>query len=192
MTKDIICLHNMKILYYNNEKAIECLNPIDKTYSISFSKFDSDEKDESGKTIIKCCNERVKGLPSTYDVQQIVLNGIQEYAKTDEIKQAILNKGNKTYKGWLDSETRTSLLSTIDAKIASDINNIIIWFGESPIEMTCKEAINFIDIIELYSSDCFNVVQHKINYIKSTLDFDKIVEYNIISDYPDKPIFTIN
>ena len=192
MTKDIICLHNMKILYYNNEKAIECLNPIDKTYSISFSKFDSDEKDEFGKTIIKCCNERVKGLPSTYDVQQIVLNGIQEYAKTDEIKQAILNKGNKTYKGWLDSETRTSLLSTIDAKIASDINNIIIWFGESPIEMTCKEATNFIDIIELYSSDCFNVVQHKINYIKSTLDFDKIVEYNIISDYPDKPIFTIN
>lgn len=178
----------MEILYYNNQKPIECISSIDNLYSVTFSKF---EEKENNKKIVKCCVEKVSGHPSTFDIQQIVLNGIQEYAKTSNIKHITIQDGDKKYKGWLDSETRTSLLSTISAKQNAGIPNIVIWIGDNAINMTYKKALELIDVIELYSSDCFNIVQSKLNYIKSIDNPNEIIDYNIISGYPNNPIFII-
>ena len=181
----------MNLVCYYGQKPLESHNPIQKIYRIAFSKFTSDEQDEEGNAIIKCFEQLVKGIPTTYDVIQIVKNTVVEYANSSYVKEVFIKTKDKDVKGWLDSDTRTSLVNTINAKKLAGETTIDIWFNDDSVTLTLDKAIELINTIELYSSNCYNIVQEKLNEINLLSSNDDIYNYVIVDSFPNKLIFNI-
>lgn len=181
----------MKLVYYYGQKPLESYNPITNTYRIAFSKFTSDEKDEEGNAKIKCFEQVVKSIPTTYDIIQIVKNTVIEYANSSYVKEVLIKTKDKEVKGWLDSDTRTSLVNTINAKKLAGETTIDIWFNDDSVTLTLDKAIELINAIELYSSNCYNIVQEKLNEINLLSSNDDVYNYIIVNDFPNKLIFNI-
>lgn len=174
----------MKIIYYIEQNEVECISPVTNLYSVVFSRFTEDK-------VEKCCIETINFKPSTYDVQQIIANAARDYAKSDVIKAITIKHNDVEVKGWLDSDARASLINVINAKKVLGETTITIWFDSTPVEMNCDDALKLISTIEVYSSNCFNVTQTKVEEILATTNPDELFAYNILNGYPTNPIFIL-
>lgn len=87
---------------------------------------------------------------------------------------------------WLDKDTRTGLVNTLNSAMLVGRNTINIWFNGLYITLQIEEARAMLAALEIYATDCYNVTaQHKVvvNMLDNIEDIDN---FDVTTDYPDR------
>lgn len=87
---------------------------------------------------------------------------------------------------WLDKNTRSALVNTINSAELLGRDRIQIWHGDLSVDLELNEARQLLAALELYASECYSVTaQHKAQ-VRSMTNIDDINAFDITADYPVK------
>lgn len=90
---------------------------------------------------------------------------------------------------WLDKDTRTGLVNTLNSADIVGREHINIWFSGLYITLDTVTARQMLAALEIYATDCYNVTaQHKVavNALNTIEDVDA---FDITADYPQRLVF---
>lgn len=108
------------------------------------------------------------------------LSIIDEYDKSDAVNAFSING----IRGWLDRDTRTSLVNTVSVEKASGKTETTLWFGYNSLTLPCDAVLQMLAALEMYAHECYNVTaRHKYNVSRLT-DAAEISAYDYTEGYP--------
>lgn len=136
----------------------------------------------------------VEHISAPYEpTEEEILNREKEYKIEDILMHDSSPEVNCFYIGdqelWLDKATRVGLKLRFDAEIASGQTNTTLWYEGNPFNIELANAIQMLNVIELYASACYDNTQYHIANVKSMEMIDDIKHYDYRRGYPDKLIF---
>ena len=92
---------------------------------------------------------------------------------------------------WLNKNERASRMGRLTAEKNAGKENTTLWFGNTCISMKCDAAIQMINALELYASECFDKTsEHKVA-VQALGDLEEVKNYDYTTEYPDKLEFNI-
>ena len=107
---------------------------------------------------------------------------IDEYDTSEKVNGFSING----ISGWIDRDTRTSLVNTVSVEKASGKLVTTLWFGEHSLTLPCDAVLQMLGALEMYAHECYNVTaRHKYN-VSHLTDATEISEYDYTKDYPAK------
>jgi len=93
---------------------------------------------------------------------------------------------------WLDKDTRTGLVNTLNSAVIVGRNVINIWFSGMYITLNIDEARQMLAALEIYATDCYNVTaQHKVD-VMALETIEAVDAYDVTIGYPQRPEFNMN
>ena len=87
---------------------------------------------------------------------------------------------------WLDKDTRTGLVNTLNSAAIVGREQVNIWFSGLYITLQIDEARQLLAALEIYATDCYNVTAlHKVqvNELETIEDVDS---FDVTADYPER------
>ena len=113
------------------------------------------------------------------------LAAVDAYDKSDSVNGFSING----ISGWLDRDTRTSLVNTVNVEKAAGLEQTTLWFGTNALTLPCDLVLGMLAQLEMYAHLCYNVTaQHRANVM--ALDTIEAIEaYDHTEGYPEKLIF---
>ena len=92
---------------------------------------------------------------------------------------------------WLDKDTRTGLVNTLNSAAIVGREQVNIWFSGLYITLHIEEARQVLAALEIYASDCYNVTAlHKVQ-VNELETIEEVDNFDVTSDYPERLIFNI-
>lgn len=92
---------------------------------------------------------------------------------------------------WLDKDTRTGLVNTLNSAVIVGRENVNIWFSGLYITLNIDEARQMLAALEIYATDCYNVTaQHKVQ-VNALETIEEVDAFDVSADYPQRPVFNI-
>ena len=92
---------------------------------------------------------------------------------------------------WLDKDTRTGLVNTLNSAAIVGREQVNIWFSGLYITLHIEEARQLLAALEIYASDCYNVTAlHKVQ-VNELETIEEVDNFDVTSDYPERLIFNI-
>ena len=93
---------------------------------------------------------------------------------------------------WLDKDTRTGLVNTLNSAVIVGREVINIWFSGMYITLHIEEARQMLAALEIYATDCYNVTaQHKVD-VMALETIEAVDAYDVTAGYPQRPEFNMN
>lgn len=87
---------------------------------------------------------------------------------------------------WLDKDTRTGLVNTLNSATIVGREQINIWFSGMNITLHVDEARQLLAMLEIYATDCYNVTaQHKVD-VNNLETIEEVDAYDITLGYPER------
>lgn len=91
---------------------------------------------------------------------------------------------------WFESETRSSLRDKVASERRKGRTKTIIYSAGVGYEMTLEQADDFLDTLQVYAADCFQITEaHEAN-VKNLEEVKDIDAYDYKRGYPENPAFT--
>ena len=92
---------------------------------------------------------------------------------------------------WLDKDTRTGLVNTLNSAAIVGREQVNIWFSGLYITLNIEEARQLLAALEIYATDCYNVTAlHKVQV--SQLDnIEDVDNFDVTADYPERLVFNL-
>lgn len=125
---------------------------------------------------------------STADIQEQLLNLQKEYDNSDEVNSFVI--ADSSY--WLDKATRVGLVNSINVKKAVGADSIELWMGSQKLTVDLEYAEQFLNELELYAMQCYNVTAEHLAEIQAMNDRGELFEYDITKGYPEKISFDLS
>ena len=110
------------------------------------------------------------------------INDVIEYDSSDNVNLFHLND----IPIWLDRETRRSLMGRFQAEIKKGKASSCLWHLHHKFELTPEKAVELLDTLEIYASECFDKTQEHICNIYSLNNIEDIQRYDFCNGYPSK------
>lgn len=139
--------------------------------------------------------ERVRPMREFEAAKAAKLAAIAEYDKSDAVNGFSINGID----GWLDRDTRTSLVNTVSVELANGKEVTTLWFGLVKLTLNCENVLYMLAQLEMYAHECYNVTQQHIANITAVEpegenpDYvelkEQIESYDYTYGYPKKPAF---
>lgn len=133
----------------------------------------------------------VEHIPVQYEpTEEEIFNREKEY-KIDEI---LSYDSSREVNGfyiddqelWLDKATRVGLKLRFDAEIADGKTNTTIWYEGTPFKLELVNALQILNDVELYASECYDNTQTHIANINEIKDLETLKNYDYRTGYPEK------
>lgn len=122
-----------------------------------------------------------------------ILNSEREYKIEEILRHDSSREVNCFYiKGqemWLDKATRVGLKLRFDAEIASGHANTTLWYEGIPFNLELANAVQMLNVIELYASACYDNTQRHLAAVDKLESIDEIINYDFTTGYPEKLVF---
>lgn len=153
------------------------------------------KSDEPGQSLI--FEEFITTEPTEQDVNDFeerclnsvkteLIDKVNKYDVSDDVNAFILN-GNIA---WLDKNTRVGLVNSVNMRIKNGDELITLWLADQSLTLPCEAALAFLENLELYAMDCYNMTaQHKATILHETNIYN-LFGYDYTAGYPEK--LTIN
>ena len=93
---------------------------------------------------------------------------------------------------WLDKDTRTCLMNTLNSAELIGRDNINIWFSGMYVSLTITEARYMLAELEIYATDCYNVTETHKMQVLAMEDINEVENFDVTLDYPARPSFPLN
>lgn len=116
-----------------------------------------------------------------------IKNLIDEYDRSSSVNVFYINDEPL----WIPRETRVSLMNTANIKRSLNDNEITLWDNGKSYDLECDQLILMLKKLEQYAFDCFNTTAKHKKIVDSLEDFDKVINYNYKSGYPEPLHFTL-
>ena len=92
---------------------------------------------------------------------------------------------------WLDKETRTGLVNTLNSAAIVGREQVNIWFSGLYITLNIEEARQLLAALEIYATDCYNVTaMHKVQ-VNELETIEEVDNFDVTTNYPERLIFNI-
>lgn len=93
---------------------------------------------------------------------------------------------------WLDKDTRTGLVNTLNSAAIVGREQVNIWFSGLYITLHIDEARQLLAALEIYATDCYNVTAlHKVQ-VNELETIEEVDNFDVSSDYPDRLVFNMS
>lgn len=130
-------------------------------------------------------------VPIPYEpTEEEILNREKEHKIEEIIRHDSSHEVNGFYiadqEMWLDKATRVGLKLRFDAEIASGQTNTTLWYEGTQFNLELANAVQMLNVIELYASACYDNTQMHIANVKAIEDIDTLKAYDYRIDYPEK------
>lgn len=112
-------------------------------------------------------------------------NEILKYDSSSEVNEFYING----IPMWLDKNTRSALKLRLEAELAKDKKETVLWYGEISIPISIDLAINMLYELEIYASQCYDVTWGHCANISNLNTIDEIKNYDFKCGYPNKLSF---
>ena len=66
-----------------------------------------------------------------------------------------------------------------------------LWYGSTAVKLPIELAIEILDRIELYATDCYDITASHIADVEGFQTIEKLRGFDIGADYPEIPVFPI-
>lgn len=87
---------------------------------------------------------------------------------------------------WLDKDTRTGLVNTLNSAAIVGREQVNIWFSGLYITLHIDEARQLLAALEIYATDCYNITaQHKVD-VMNLETIEEVDDYDIAQGYPER------
>jgi hypothetical protein len=90
---------------------------------------------------------------------------------------------------WLDRETRRSLMGRLEAENRKGKTTTCLWYGNHKFEYPTQIAMDMLDTLEIYASECYDTTQFHIANIASINNIEELKNYDYTQGYPEKLYF---
>lgn len=92
---------------------------------------------------------------------------------------------------WLDKETRSCLMNTLNSAEIVGREQINIWFSGLYITLHIDEARQLLAALEIYATDCYNVTaMHKVQ-VNEMETIEEVDNFDVTADYPERLVFNM-
>lgn len=120
---------------------------------------------------------------TTLDEEQLrLVEEIKRYDTSHDVNQFYIT-GTPM---WLDKEMRVGLMNSINIERSAGRTETNLWFNGIRFTFQIEQAINMLNLLELYSLDCYNVTQQHIAAVNALTSKEEVQDYNFKTGYPDK------
>lgn len=90
---------------------------------------------------------------------------------------------------WLDKDTRTGLVNTLNSAAIVGREQVNIWFSGLYITLNIEQARRMLADLEIYATDCYNVTaQHKVQ-VNNLQTIEEVDNFDVTADYPQRLVF---
>jgi len=138
----------------------------------------------------------VESAKSQFDGLLVVQDDLAKH-KRDKIREIEVYDVSENVNGfffngvlmWLDKDTRTGLVNTLNSAVIVGREQINIWFSGMYITLRIEEARQLLAVLEIYATDCYNVTaQHKVT-VNNMTSIEDVDAFDVTADYPQRPNF---
>ena len=117
-----------------------------------------------------------------------IVNDILIYDSSENVNMFYLND----IPMWLDRETRRSLMGRLEAEYRKGKENTCIWYNNHKFEYSTTLAMEMLDTLEIYASECYDKTQEHISNVKNIDTLENLKKYDYKTGYPDVLKFNLN
>lgn len=87
---------------------------------------------------------------------------------------------------WLDKDTRTGLVNTLNSAAIVGREQVNIWFSGLYMTLHIEEARQLLAALEIYATDCYNVTaMHKVQ-VNDLETIEEVDNFDVTADYPER------
>lgn len=164
-------LDNKWILLNNAQVEFHNVNPnasIEEVLKLSLN-------DNSEQELQKAINRKIlliKERDNSSEVNNFKVNGIIDY--------------------WFTSSERADFRNSIDAAKLVGKENLSLFIGNLPIEVSTEQAERILASIQLYANACFMTTKQHIINVSNLESVEDVDNYDITTGYPEMLNFTID
>lgn len=124
----------------------------------------------------------IGGIPTTYDLKQMLINLQKEYDNSDEVNCFIID-GEKA---WADKATRVGLINSCNTYEVKNKPLYPLWINGKVHNLPPAVIKAFLLDLEDYAIDCYNVKEQHLAEISALTTRDAILNYDVSNGYPEK------
>ena len=114
-------------------------------------------------------------VPTLQEVINNKILEINDYDVSENVKSFSINDIN----GWIDRNTRVALLHAIDVVQENGGTEYTIWFNDVPMTLPITVIRQFLNSLELYAIEAFNVTNRHIIEVKQLTTIEEVNQYDI-------------
>lgn len=112
---------------------------------------------------------------------------IEAYDISDNVNSFTVN--NKQY--WINKADRVGLMNSTNILIANNIQNAMLWLGNTKYTIPCTDLIDMLSQLELYALNCYYTTEAHIVAVNELDNIEDVEHYDITLNYPEKLTFNI-
>ena len=171
---------------WENGKCVRMNEGRDSLYFYNHeSHVTTDEQgNETQVTVATCVRVHNPSTPADVlrQVKDDLRQNIDAYDKSDSVN-AFQVSGISM---WLDKATRSGLMLRLSAESNAGAKTTTLWYGTHQISLPIENAINMLNLLELYASKCYDNTQGHLAAIEALETVEEVLKYDYTSGYPDK------
>lgn len=92
---------------------------------------------------------------------------------------------------WLEFDLREKIRSRLPVENTAGRTTTTLWHGTMSVKLSISLAMEILDCIELYATDCYDVTASHIAEIEELQSVDELRNFKIEADYPEIPHFPV-
>lgn len=92
---------------------------------------------------------------------------------------------------WLEYDMRQKIRSRLPLENSVGRVTTTLWYGSTAVKLPIELAIEILDRIELYATDCYDITASHIADVEGFQTIEKLRGFDIGADYPEIPVFPI-
>ena len=112
---------------------------------------------------------------------------IEAYDVSDNVNSFIVNY----QECWINKADRVGLMNSTNILIANNVQNAMLWLGNTKYEIPCTDLINMLSQLEMYALNCYYTTEAHIVAVNELDNIEDVESYDITSGYPEKLTFNI-
>lgn len=107
---------------------------------------------------------------------------IEDYDNSENVNSFSING----IRGWIDRNTRVSLLHALDVVELNGGEQYTVWFEGASMTLPIATIRAFLNALELYAIEALNVTNSHIMGVRSLTSVEEVERYDITAGYPEK------
>ena len=120
-------------------------------------------------------------------LKEVKLKELADYDKSDNVNGFNMNGVN----AWFDKENRAALSTSIESASLLGESEITFVVNDKEFSIDIPTAKQMLATIQRYADKCYLVTEAHKRAIKSLLETEDIVNYDVTTGYPTKVTFTL-
>lgn len=121
-------------------------------------------------------------VPTLEEIRGRKVREVTQYDQSAEVNGFFISGTTM----WLSKEMRVGLMNSVSIERSAGRVETNLWFDGRVYTMAIEQAIELLNLLELYALDCYNTTQRHITTINELGTKEEVKAYDFTTSYPQK------